>query len=656
MKKLQLLLIVTFLVIISASAQAQKKYISYKVKQGETIKSIAKDNELKEKDLLKLNPDVDKKPQANTMIIIPNPHYDRNASFKDEVVVQKISPQEKIDKEKEELKKRIEELQQKQKELETGKSDENLRVTKVKRKPITKKMMVHVDSIHTVKLGDNLYALSKKYNVSLDSIMIKNKLESNELDLNQELIIPMMVEKTVVVQPKGGVKSIKKTYHKVVKGDTFYSLGNKFNISKEELIRMNPQLVEGLKVEQEIVVKEEVEMLPFMQKKQFEDDIDTSREINAYLMLPFKTSKLNDSILINDFNKRSVLNITTDFYLGAIEAVDSLRQQGANIRIKVLDTENSIKEIDSLNESNDLSRADIIIGPFYLKNAGYTANKNKNIPIVAPMFSKKYSNKLFGENLIKAAPKKDGLENTIIEYLLETFDDQNIILIGDSSEKNISKLNQIESKFKSIDSLASIVKLYPKEEKYIKRKDLFDSLDSKRENIIVITSPNKVIINSINNLSTLDLEDVDAKYEEGYEPKEDSKGNIIDTYDIQLFSLLKEMHYNFIDLNLLGKLSFTFPSAEYVNMEDEKVQKFYDNYRVKNFRTPTKYAISGFDITYDILSRLLTDGSIYGSFEEGVSRRIGTKFEYKQKPSKSFENYGNFILQYDPDLNVHILN
>ena len=55
-----------------------KKYISYTVKKGETIKVIAKRLGVKTKDLIRLNPDIGRKPAPETVIIIPNKQYQQN--------------------------------------------------------------------------------------------------------------------------------------------------------------------------------------------------------------------------------------------------------------------------------------------------------------------------------------------------------------------------------------------------------------------------------------------------------------------------------------------------------------------------------------------------------------------------------------------------
>ncbi|MDC0870966.1 LysM peptidoglycan-binding domain-containing protein, partial [Flavobacteriaceae bacterium] len=69
------IIIILFFVVIATSCGQQKKYISYTVKKGETLKIIAKRIGIKTKELMRLNPDTGRKPAAETLIIIPNNGY-----------------------------------------------------------------------------------------------------------------------------------------------------------------------------------------------------------------------------------------------------------------------------------------------------------------------------------------------------------------------------------------------------------------------------------------------------------------------------------------------------------------------------------------------------------------------------------------------------
>lgn len=82
--------------------------------------------------------------------------------------------------------------------------------------------------VYTVKVGDNLYSISRKYGVSVDSIKNINNLNSDLLSIGQKLRIPNIVD------------SDDNYFEYVVKkNDTLYSIAKKFNMSMNELMRIN---------------------------------------------------------------------------------------------------------------------------------------------------------------------------------------------------------------------------------------------------------------------------------------------------------------------------------------------------------------------------------------------------------------------------------
>lgn len=70
--------------------------------------------------------------------------------------------------------------------------------------------------IYTVKSGDNLYSIARKYNTTVDEIKRLNNLTSNNLSIGQTLKIPSKEE-----------SGIEETTYKVVSGDSLYSIAKK---------------------------------------------------------------------------------------------------------------------------------------------------------------------------------------------------------------------------------------------------------------------------------------------------------------------------------------------------------------------------------------------------------------------------------------------
>ena len=131
---------------------------------------------------------------------------------------------------------------------------------------------------------------------------------------------------------------------------------------------------------------------------------------------------------------------------------------------------------------------------------------------------------------------------------------------------------------------------------------------------------------------------------------------LADNYKITLIAFDKGKNFDSIDNNLLGQLNFVYPSIDHIDVDDANVNYFYKNYQDKNYAIPSKYALKGFDITYDALVRIATKNNLDQGLSAGKSSRISTMFNYQKNMLGSFENKGIFIIQYNADLSSTILN
>lgn len=98
---------------------------------------------------------------------------------------------------------------------------------------------------YTVKKGDTLYSIAKKYNKSVNEIKEKNNLVSDDLKINQKLFIPTS-ENDV-----GEVEAIK---YVVQKGDNLYAIGNKYGVSANDIMTFNNLINNTLQIGQVLLI------------------------------------------------------------------------------------------------------------------------------------------------------------------------------------------------------------------------------------------------------------------------------------------------------------------------------------------------------------------------------------------------------------------
>lgn len=97
------------------------------------------------------------------------------------------------------------------------------------------------DNEYIVSVGDTLWSIAKKYNISVNELKELNNLTNNLLKVGMILQIPNNDYNNIYV---------------VKNGDTLYSISKKNNISVSNLKRLNNITSDILKIGQKIVVKE----------------------------------------------------------------------------------------------------------------------------------------------------------------------------------------------------------------------------------------------------------------------------------------------------------------------------------------------------------------------------------------------------------------
>ena len=93
---------------------------------------------------------------------------------------------------------------------------------------------------YTVKKGDNLYNIAKKYNTSVSNILGLNNLKSTDLSIGQELKIP--------------ANNITQNTYIVKKGDSLYSIAKEYNTTIDSIKNKNSLTSNTLQIGQKLII------------------------------------------------------------------------------------------------------------------------------------------------------------------------------------------------------------------------------------------------------------------------------------------------------------------------------------------------------------------------------------------------------------------
>ncbi|MFT6064608.1 MAG: LysM repeat protein [Polaribacter sp.] len=460
--------------------------------------------------------------------------------------------------------------------------------------------------------------------------ILKNKLKG----IANQVVSDSIADSTYLNDTNGLLDEFKEKFivYEVKKGDTFYALNKAFEVSRGELLLLNPELSEGLKVGMILKIKE-IPAQNVTDEFFYSDYIDPGTDLKVALLLPFRTDKYsNDTLTLKEIFTRNatLVNIATDFYLGAEVAIDSLRGKGIDIQLNVFDTggRNSDK-ISSIIFEKDLNNHNVVIGPLYSEEV-QTVAANVNIPVIFPVYSKNQS-EFSSSNIVKTSPDKRVFREELERYIKENFDGGNIIVVSDDKFDNLQISRLIKMSLASVasDTIVKTIKILSPQEGYIEKERFLEILEPNTKNWVVIATDNTVIVSDVVN-SLISL------------PEETS---------VKVFTFDKGGVYDKIDNRKLAKIGFTYVSDDFVDESSLSSRIFRKQYLQKNKALPSFYATKGFDITYDILIRLASGKDLKSTLEEGMSMRVETKFDYRNSTNIS-ENKGLFIVQYNEDLSL----
>tara|TARA_B100001079_G_scaffold141704_1_gene121380 strand:+ start:899 stop:2287 length:1389 start_codon:yes stop_codon:yes gene_type:complete len=425
--------------------------------------------------------------------------------------------------------------------------------------------------------------------------------------------------------------------HEVERKETLFSISQKYNININDILELNPQLRDSrLKRKSKILIPViELNQEKTLVKKDSlssEDNLlrldsifvkkrKKDNQLNLSVLLPFRSKTVNyDSIeeVESLFEDRNLYTITLDFYSGILYAIEDLRKLNVSINLNVFDTENSINKINKISSENSIKDSDVIIGPLIPRNFESFSKIEllESIPKVFPLST--IPIKII-KGVVQSVTSKKLLRERMINYLDKNLDrDENIVIIADSLN------NEIDSKLSEI--FPNSIKIKPEFEGYI-LPELLDSL-------LVDSLPNKVIIES--EIFTL-ISSVVSQL----------NSQITSERDVKLYTTYRGNQYDDPSINIkdLGNLAFTYTSIS-KKINNDSISKFESRYLNLFGSLPNKDVIRGYDVTKDILLRVLIDKNLNRTTKYDEQSYTESKFLYKKDTLGGLFNSSMFILRH----------
>jgi LysM repeat protein len=390
--------------------------------------------------------------------------------------------------------------------------------------------------------------------------------------------------------------------YKVDKGETLFSISQKFNIPQEEILQFNKDISkDGLKTKskiwipayswlkkddkQEAVAEEETDKHP--EKNSYRIAIVSTFNLTK-LYVP-DTNSLDSSVIEDQIEKDIALNLT--FTEGAMRSAELLKKDGFKGHLEIIDSENDTAKLATrlklanpdviiTNESNNLLK-------FLTRYAD-----SKNIRLISggintTDFLKNSKNgfSIFPSSLTQC--------EQMGYFAAKYFPNANVITIKSTQTKENERSLAFRTGWKNGAGGKSIIIDYSKGG----MKALTDSLSSTKKNLIFLSSSNEDMISTI--LSGV--------------------RDLVTEKNISVLGLPTWQYFETIDQKLLDLCNVHIFSSGFINYGSYSVENFRKHFRDAYNGEPNESAFQGYDAMLFTGKNLLKYGKKFISSEKFIA-------------------------------------
>ncbi len=493
-----------------------------------------------------------------------------------------------------------------------------------------KEQQVNLFTSYTVPPKMTLYSLGREYGIPSDSIVKLNPEIMKQGGLKDGMVIRLPKKRDT----SGAVNTENFIFYEVKPKQNIFRITQNLKISREELFRLNPDLENGLKAGMVLKLPKEkakgleVKNALVLDKINLIDSIDVKNRPKLVFMLPFRLDRVN----VNDkeraesmIKSRRDLALSLGFYTGALVALDSIKKLGVSVDVKTYDTELSQAKVKEILFRENLNGVNAIIGPVASDALNEVAVQaaTKNIPVIAPIASE---SKLSHGNVFFSVPRDAVLREKMLSYMKKIHKGENVIIVADSTHQVAH--DSILSKFPA----AQIAKIIDNKSLHLDR--FLVKLSDTKENWVFLETDQPNMVSSVSSI----LNSANT---------EKTKVRMFTT------SYNGAFEDDAVSMTHLSNLRFTYPSFYRETGDDTFVAAYEKRY---NGLKPDRYAVRGFDVTFDVLLKLAHKNNLFETSKIiGLTEYTGNSFDYLNDWTSGYFNRACYIMMYE-DLQIKEVN
>ncbi len=442
--------------------------------------------------------------------------------------------------------------------------------------------------IHTVLAQETMYSISKRFMVSIDTIIAVNGLKSTKVKAGDVLKIPL-----------------KKVNYTILEKDLR-------TLTATDTMRLIQQ---GRKIKS---VYKVALMMPF--------ELDANE---AEMSKTFKTPM--------DRQLYPSTKITYAFYQGFMMAADSLRKAGLNVKLYVYDTKQDSARLIKFFNDPEFADMDLVIGPLHDKMTQIATRicKERNIRIVLPF---RASPKILQDNpyVFSSVSSNMTLTDAMVDYVADNMSHYNVLIVKPYSASDKALYERARDRYNSrIQGKTGVMN------PQIKEIDLGAAGGREMNAYILKDTVNVILVPS-----------EEVKFVSGALSRMNGVMNINPyAKKLKVISFGYEDWNGFddIDLQYRNRTFQHYASFRFADLNTGRGLQFVKAFRAKYGIDPDIYSTQGFDVALYFLSALHLYGVNFDADLANHSpKQIQNKFRFEPVANGSgSENKGTCVVRYN---------
>lgn len=507
---------------------------------------------------------------------------------------------------------------------------------------IPKKIVSYIK--HKITAKETLFSVARLYSISTNDITAANKgLDEKNFKSGKEIQIPIfniptsIISGATVTTETSTEKNVAPTKtatanpnieHRVIKGETLYSISKEYGVSIETLLNIN-NLDKGLKEEEIIQIprRQIIDNTSYINSNQSAVNTSYSTKQGSVpriaILLPFAGGSQN-----MDRNKM------LEMYNGFLLAVKELKEQGKSAEIYSFDIgdENNTKKLEGLLETNEMKSMNLIIGGISKKQIDVLSqfSKKTGVKYVIPFDSKNTAVYTI-PSVYRMTTSPSSLYTQAIKSFITKYKGQNIIFVSPAGSDNNKKdfttalqqeLTKSGISFSSTSSSSDLA------------SELKKTAKSTGKNVLVPTSSSDSALKQI--LAVID-NDADKTY------------TLFGYPEWQIYTNLYNQLYKYD--TTIYTIFFLNENQAAVTDINNKYKEWYNKPIINSY---PKWAYLGYDMGLFFMSAL---NKLNENFESKISTfKVSTlqsaiHFE-REKETGGYINIGLYFVQFKPNTTI----